>query len=221
MSQIRFYFCLSRFRTAPSWSYFSNQLQHSFIRQSRSSAASLAADSKRQLNGVRVEDVATARELVAHLSQEERYRLQSALLDASIERNRSTNDNTINVRMNREQTRQLFVVSTLPFIGFGFIDNFLMIVAAEYIEHSLGVLFAISTMAAAGLGHIVADVAGVGLTHYVEFLVSKTGVKRPVLTAEQLESPLARKTVNMGRLVGLVIGCLIGMFPLLFYDNPK
>lgn len=31
--------------------------------------------------------------------------------------------------------KQLFIVNTLPFIGFGFLDNFLMIVAAEYIEH--------------------------------------------------------------------------------------
>ena len=32
------------------------------------------------------------------------------------------------------QTRQLFVVNTLPFIGFGMLDNMIMIVAGEYID---------------------------------------------------------------------------------------
>uniref|UniRef100_A0A1I7XZW0 Transmembrane protein 65 n=1 Tax=Steinernema glaseri TaxID=37863 RepID=A0A1I7XZW0_9BILA len=75
-------------------------------------------------------------------------------------------------------------------------------------------------MAAAALGNIISDVAGVGLAHYVEFLVSKAGIKHPVLTSEQLESSQARYTVNMARAVGLTIGCIIGMFPLLFFEDP-
>lgn len=43
-------------------------------------------------------------------------------------------------------------------------------------------------MAAAALGNLISDVAGVGLAHYVEVLVNKAGVKHPVLTLEQLES---------------------------------
>lgn len=35
----------------------------------------------------------------------------------------------------------------LPFIGFGFLDNFLMIVAGAYIEIGIGAVFTISTMA--------------------------------------------------------------------------
>lgn len=101
-------------------------------------------------------------------------------------------------------------------------------------------------MAAAALGNIVSDVGGIGLAHYVESLVSKAGIKHPVLTAEQvlkipklysfgvdyllfplnrlirfqlqLESSCARTVGNTARALGLVIGCLIGMFPLLFFD---
>lgn len=43
-------------------------------------------------------------------------------------------------------------------------------------------------MAAAALGNLISDVAGVGLAHYVELLVGKVGIKQPALTAKQLES---------------------------------
>jgi hypothetical protein len=41
-------------------------------------------------------------------------------------------------------------------------------------------------MAAAALGNIISDVAGVGLAHYIEFFVNRLGVKHPVLTAAQV-----------------------------------
>ncbi|KAH7716054.1 Transmembrane protein 65 [Aphelenchoides avenae] len=115
------------------------------------------------------------------------------------------------------QLKQLFAYNAIPFIGFGILDNMIMILAGEYIDQSLGALLAISTMAAAALGNIISDVAGVGLAHYVEKLAGKLGIRHPVLTAAQLESSRARVTVNLARAFGLVIGCLIGMFPLLFF----
>lgn len=53
----------------------------------------------------------------------------------------------------------------------------------------LGVYLAISTMAAAALGNLISDVAGVGLAHYVEILIHKCGFRSPVLSSEQLETP--------------------------------
>ena len=40
----------------------------------------------------------------------------------------------------------------LPYVGFGFLDNFVMICAGEYIELSLGTTLGIGTMTAAALG---------------------------------------------------------------------
>ena len=40
-----------------------------------------------------------------------------------------------------------FVAQAIPFIGFGFMDNAIMICAGEYIEMHLGAAFALSTMA--------------------------------------------------------------------------
>ncbi|KAL6740366.1 hypothetical protein Aduo_013726 [Ancylostoma duodenale] len=123
--------------------------------------------------------------------------------------------------MTEDQTRALFLVNSLPFIGFGFLDNVIMIVAGEYIDHQLGAMLCLSTMAAAALGNLISDVAGVGLAHYVESMFHKIGLKHPVLTSEQLESSRARWTTHSARAVGLSIGCLVGMFPLLFFNNDK
>uniref|UniRef100_A0A915BXG6 Transmembrane protein 65 n=1 Tax=Parascaris univalens TaxID=6257 RepID=A0A915BXG6_PARUN len=187
MSQIRRGFSMTRLKIISA--HICEQIHYSLIQQFRPFTARIKASSategRNRLDGLRVEDAPSARAIIEHLSPEERLRLQSALLDANTKANTSADNGKCDVKIERQEMKQLFVVNTLPFIGFGFLDNFLMIVAAEYIEQSLGVLLAISTMAAAGLGHIVADVAGIGLSHYVQFLASKTRAKHPVLTAEQ------------------------------------
>lgn len=56
----------------------------------------------------------------------------------------------------------------------------------SFLFQSIGAWLTLSTMAAAALGNTVSDAAGVGLTHYVEFLVSRFGIKHPVLNSEQV-----------------------------------
>ncbi len=105
---------------------------------------------------------------------------------------------------------------SLPFVGFGFLDNLVMIMAGEYIDHTIGVTLGISTMAAAALGNAISDVFGIGSAWYVERWSSRLGVKAPVLTIEQLELPSSRAAANAGRAIGVAAGCVIGMAPLLF-----
>lgn len=38
------------------------------------------------------------------------------------------------VGISQEQARSLFIVNALPFVGFGFLDNMIMILAGEYID---------------------------------------------------------------------------------------
>ncbi|CAH8568704.1 unnamed protein product [Schistosoma turkestanicum] len=63
------------------------------------------------------------------------------------------------------QLRLVFIGNCLPFIGFGFLDNAIMIVAGEYIDVQFATLLGISTMAAAGLGNLVSDLFGIGSQH--------------------------------------------------------
>jgi tRNA-specific adenosine deaminase 1 len=107
----------------------------------------------------------------------------------------------------------------IPFIGFGFMDNALMIVAGDYIDTHLGVLFGISTLCAAAIGNLVSDVAGVGLGAYVEdFCATKLKLPSAELNNAQRQLRSVRFAGNFGTAIGLTIGCILGMFPLLFID---
>ncbi|XP_046681082.1 uncharacterized protein LOC124367920 isoform X2 [Homalodisca vitripennis] len=117
---------------------------------------------------------------------------------------------------------QLFGVAihnAVPFIGFGFLDNFLMIICGDYIELTLGSFMTLSTMAAAALGNTVGDVLGLGCAGYVESLAAKVGVKSPALAPVQLNMRTSRIFANVGRGIGVTIGCLLGMTPLLFMNK--
>lgn len=122
---------------------------------------------------------------------------------------------------NWSDLNKLAMHQSLPFIGFGFLDNFIMIVAGEYIDASIGASLTISTMAAAALGNTLSDVFGVGSAWYVEASARRLGMNPPNLTEEQLDSKSARIAVNGGRALGVAIGCILGMFPLLFYDTSE
>lgn len=117
--------------------------------------------------------------------------------------------------------RQLAYHNSLPFVGFGFLDNFIMIMAGEYIDMTLGLKLGISTMAAAALGNTISDLLGIGSAWYVESFADKLGAHPPDLTPEQLEMSSSRICGVLGKAVGVVVGCLIGMFPLLFIDTTK
>ena len=58
----------------------------------------------------------------------------------------------------------LFIAGAVPFVGFGFLDNAIMLTAGDAIEVNLGVTLGIGTLAAAGLGNLFSDVAGLGLS---------------------------------------------------------
>uniref|UniRef100_A0A9L0S7L9 Transmembrane protein 65 n=1 Tax=Equus caballus TaxID=9796 RepID=A0A9L0S7L9_HORSE len=111
---------------------------------------------------------------------------------------------------------QVFIHNAIPFIGFGFLDNAIMIVAGTHIEMSIGIILGISTMAAAALGNLVSDLAGLGLAGYVEALASRLGLSIPDLTPKQVDMWQTRLSTHLGKAVGVTIGCILGMFPLLF-----
>jgi len=164
----------------------------------------------------RITDLVMAEHLVNHFRPDEREMLLR-VLKHRVQKENGERESLSSMHPSVTQIKQLFAVNTLPFIGFGILDNMIMILAGEYIDQSLGALLCISTMAAAALGNIISDVAGVGLAHYVEMIVGRLGIKNPVLTAEQMESQRTRIAINLARALGLTVGCVIGMFPLLFF----
>ncbi|KAF8767269.1 Transmembrane protein 65 like protein [Argiope bruennichi] len=90
----------------------------------------------------------------------------------------------------KAQLQALLAHSAVPFIGFGFLDNLIMIIAGDYIDATIGITLGISTMAAAGLGNTLSDVAGIGSAWYVERIAFRIGVKSPTLTPAQTAFPI-------------------------------
>ncbi|KDO30277.1 hypothetical protein SPRG_19826 [Saprolegnia parasitica CBS 223.65] len=121
----------------------------------------------------------------------------------------------------KAQLRQVMVRSMVPFIGFGFVDNFILIIAGDYIDTTLGVSLGISTMAAAGIGNTISDVAGIGLGGVIEDCAARMGLADPKLLKEQLDMRVTRVAHYTGCTIGVVIGCMLGMAPLLFLETKE
>ncbi|KAK6323766.1 hypothetical protein J4Q44_G00061050 [Coregonus suidteri] len=72
---------------------------------------------------------------------------------------------------------------------------------------------------AAALGNLVSDLAGLGLAGYVEVLASRLGMQVPDVTPKQADMWQTRVSSHMGKGIGVTIGCILGMFPLLFLGD--
>ncbi|XP_071964987.1 transmembrane protein 65-like isoform X2 [Antedon mediterranea] len=129
------------------------------------------------------------------------------------------NEDTVPGKPTKVQLRLVTLSHAIPFIGFGFLDNAIMIMAGDYIDLKIGTALGISTMAAAGFGNLISDIAGLGLAGYVEALAIKLGIPMPQLTPDQFDMVSTRWAAYSGKAIGIIIGCLLGMFPLLFLET--
>ena len=118
-----------------------------------------------------------------------------------------------------DQLRLVVLQATIPFIGFGFMDNALLIIAGDAIDSSIGVMFGLSTMCAAAIGNLISDLAGVALGTVIEDFAAKLNLPVAVLTHSQRQLRSVRLATQYGTALGLTIGCTIGMFPLLLIDS--
>jgi chitinase len=94
------------------------------------------------------------------------------------------------------------------FIVFGIIDNGVMVVSGSAIETALGKTFNLSTMASAGLGNTLSDIVGIVCGRYIE--------KRLFKGLTKDTENMSPRTVVISETIGITLGCLIGMTPLLF-----
>jgi tRNA-specific adenosine deaminase 1 len=112
--------------------------------------------------------------------------------------------------------------TSIPFVGFGFMDNAILIVAGDAIDTTLGVMLGISTLCAAAIGNIISDLAGIGLGTIIEdFCANTLKLPTPNLTTAQRQLRSVRFATQIGTAVGMTFGCILGMCPLLFIDTHK
>ena len=92
----------------------------------------------------------------------------------------------------------------------------------------------ITTMCAAALGNIVSDLCGVAFGTVIEDAITSFSKKveiisrgrfkmppMPKLTYEQRNLRSVRFSNQLGTAIGLTVGCIIGMFPLLFFEDKR
>lgn len=121
----------------------------------------------------------------------------------------------------KEQLRLVVLQATIPFIGFGFMDNALLIIAGDAIDSTICLAFGFSTMCAAAIGNIISDLAGVGLGAVIEDYAAKLNLPVAKLSHVQRQLRSVRFHTQFGNALGLTIGCIIGMCPLLWIDSTE
>ncbi|KAH8055744.1 hypothetical protein JL722_8092 [Aureococcus anophagefferens] len=102
----------------------------------------------------------------------------------------------------RAQLWRLALNVGVPFVGFGFADNLIMILAGDAIDNDI-----------VGIG------AGDVIERYANVILGKS--KSKPLTTEQLTHRASRAVKGWASAVGISVGCVIGMFPLLFLGEKK
>lgn len=107
----------------------------------------------------------------------------------------------------------------LPFVGFGFLDNATMILAGDMIDGSLGFYLNCSVLASAAMGNVCSGMLGMQVHGLIDKAVQKLNFNTPVLTEEQMKDRRVFLAGHLGGTVGIMVGLILGMLPLLFLDG--
>ncbi|CCW63199.1 unnamed protein product [Phytomonas sp. EM1] len=106
----------------------------------------------------------------------------------------------------------------LPFVGFGFLDNVVMILAGDFIDGTLGFYLNCSVMASAAMGNVCSGMLSMQVHGLIEKAVQCFNFKTPLLTKKQMKDRRVFLSGHIGGTLGILIGLSLGMLPLLFLD---
>ena len=106
----------------------------------------------------------------------------------------------------------------MPYVGFGAVDNALMVLTGEAIDSTFGVVLGLSTLAAAALGNAFSNGCGMFLHGTIERCAGALGLPDPRLTIHQRSYQSIKNAKMAAGVLGVVAGCLIGMTPLLLLN---
>jgi len=121
----------------------------------------------------------------------------------------------------RDQLGRHAFSCSIPMVGFGFMDNVVMIQAGDLIDSTLGLALGLSTLTAAAYGQVVSDVCGTLFGNTIDHIAARLGLRTARLTEAQLRMRRVRLVGMAGAVGGVVVGCLLGMTTLLFKDLGK
>mmetsp|Transcript_68249 Transcript_68249/g.189520 ORF Transcript_68249/g.189520 Transcript_68249/m.189520 type:complete len:421 (-) Transcript_68249:125-1387(-) len=142
------------------------------------------------------------------------------------------------------QCQSRAIAAALPMIGFGFMDNLVMIqagnvptdgswrqaptlnainahtrsLAGDLIDNTIGVTLGFAALTSAAFGQIFSDVSGICFGGMVEAAAARMGLASSGITAAQEKLRGVRVLSTVSAACGVVVGCLLGMTSLLFMD---
>jgi len=116
------------------------------------------------------------------------------------------------------QLRALFIQTGTPYIGFGLVDNAMMVMTGEVIDNTLGFVLGLSVLGAAALGNAFSNGVGMVLHGTLERFADRIGLPDPRLTVHQRGLPVVHNVRTGAGICGVVLGCVLGMFPLIFMN---
>ena len=119
-------------------------------------------------------------------------------------------------KLTPQQIQSVFLSATIPMIGFGFMDNFVMITAGNAIDNSIGVQMGLATMTAAAIGQVVSDVSGV---MFGDTLSRVFKISSAQLTETQRKFAVVRRLRLAGAVLGVITGCTLGATALYFVPD--
>lgn len=130
-----------------------------------------------------------------------------------------TSHENVVTRPTNQQLRLVMLGSAIPFVGFGLVDNIILLAAGDMIEDYFHGAYHISILCAAALGNTVSDVIGLSLGGVIEQFARKIGIPDPNLSKKQANMAITHWCNFFASAIGITVGCLLGMVPLLFMDR--
>lgn len=142
------------------------------------------------------------------LTKQQRHKKSTMIVDGRpvIETKTKTRKSTIE-QLSSDQIRSIFLSAAIPMVGFGFMDNFVMITAGQAIDNTLGIRFGLATMTAAAMGQVISDVSGV---MFGDTLGRLFNISSAQLTTSQKKLKLVSRTRLLGAVIGVTVGCCLG-----------
>jgi hypothetical protein len=121
----------------------------------------------------------------------------------------------------KEQLRNHFIANGLPMIGFGVMDQTVMIQAGNAIDCTIGVSLGLSTLTAAAVGGLLSNLSGVLFGGTLETLAKAWGLPASNLSAAQRSLPRVKKGRLASQALGILFGCTLGLLNILLIDTDK
>ncbi|KYO03035.1 GAF domain-related protein, putative, partial [Plasmodium reichenowi] len=109
--------------------------------------------------------------------------------------------------------------SSIPMIGFGFMDQFIMIRLGDIFDASIGVTFGISTLCAASFGQLCSDTFGIFFGYVLNYLLQTYKIIQPI--KYDIKNKVYQYCTLIGSVLGILFGCALGMLQLIFIDTTK